>query len=245
MASNPPGRCCVTGASYEGSPCGEIKLFNDVEVYITYPEDKSTERAILFLTDVMGHRFINAQLIADRFAENGYFVYMPDLFHGDPVSLNPPKDFDIIGWLNGPPGHLPSSVDSIVQASINEMRKTLDCKKIGGVGYCFGAKYVVRNLGYIHGPGEGLDTGYVAHPSFVQSDELKAIKGPLAISAAETDGIFTSSKRHESEEILIEIKHGFAVRLNKETQVGSFAKEQAFIQAITWFKMYLGESKYF
>ncbi|QYT01708.1 Dienelactone hydrolase [Trichoderma simmonsii] len=255
MASNPPGRCCVTGARHEGSPRGEIKTFNDVEVYITYPEDKSTENAILFLTDVMGHRFINAQLIADGFAENGYFVYMPDLFHGDPVSLNPPEDFDIMGWLNGPPGHLTDRVDPVVQASISEMRKTLGCKKIGGVGYCFGAKYVVRNLGYLSGSGDGLDAGYVAHPSFVERDELQAIKKPLAISAAETDSIFPTSKRHESEEILIGTKipyqinlfsgveHGFAVRLSEETPVGNFAKEQAFVQAITWFNMYLRQSQ--
>ncbi|KAL6699249.1 esterase/lipase [Trichoderma pleuroticola] len=255
MASNPPGRCCVTGGRHEGSPRGEIKIFNDVEVYITYPNDKSTENAILLLTDVMGHRFINAQLIADRFAENGYFVYMLDLFYGDPVSLNLPEDFDIMGWLNGPPRHLPSRVDPVVQASIKEMRKTLGCKNIGGVGYCFGAKYVVRNLGYMGGPGDGLDAGYVAHPSFVESDELQATKKHLAISAAETDSIFPTSKRHESEEILIGTKipyqinlfsgveHGFAVRLSEETLVGNFAKEQAFVQAVTWFSMHLRESE--
>lgn len=32
--------------------------------------------------------------------------------------------------------------------------------------------------------GNNIDAGYVAHPSFVESDELSAIKGPLSIAAA-------------------------------------------------------------
>jgi dienelactone hydrolase len=44
--------------------------------------------------------------------------------------------------------------------------------------------------------------GFIAHPSFVETDELEAITGPLAISAAEKDQVFSSSQRHESEQIL-------------------------------------------
>src|SRR6201999_1177944 len=100
--------------------------------------DKSTKKAILLLTDVIGHRFINAQLIADQFAANGYFVVMPDLFHGDPVLLNRPDNFDIMAWLQGPPGHMINRVDPVVETVIKEMRSNLGCEKIGAVGYCFG-----------------------------------------------------------------------------------------------------------
>jgi len=130
---------------------------------------------VLILTDVIGHKFINAQLIADQFAANGYYVVMPDLFHGDPLQLNRPPNFDFMKWRAG---HGNESVDPIVEAAIKELRKQ-GVKTIGGVGYCFGAKYVVRYLK----PGE-IDAGYIAHPSFVDADELKAIKGPLSIAAA-------------------------------------------------------------
>jgi hypothetical protein len=44
----------------------------------------------------------------------------------------------------------------------------------------FQAKYVVRFL-----KGNGLfDAGYVAHPSYVTDEELKAITRPLSIAAA-------------------------------------------------------------
>lgn len=96
-----------------------------------------------------------------------------------------------------------------------------------------------------------IDVGYTAHPSFVEADELKEIKGPLAISAAETDAIFPTEKRHESEAILKDtgypyqinlysgVEHGFAVRADLSNPVTKYAKESAFIQALQWFEEHL------
>ena len=78
------------------------------------------------------------------------------------------------------------------------------------MGYCFGAKYIVRHLQ----PSAGkIDCGYVAHPSFVTAEELRAIKGPLSIAAAETDAIFPAEKRHESEVILRETGQPYQINL--------------------------------
>ena len=101
---------------------------------------------------------------------------MPDLFEGDPVPLNRPGDFDVMKWRDG---HLPGKVDPIVEATIKEMRDNLGVKRLGAVGYCFGAKYVFRYL-----KNGAIDAGYVAHPSFVDAEEVKAIQGPISISAA-------------------------------------------------------------
>ncbi|KAL1967758.1 hypothetical protein VTN77DRAFT_2447 [Rasamsonia byssochlamydoides] len=248
MTSHAPAQCCTIGVKHEGEAKGEIKKIGDVETYFSYPADRSTKRAILILTDVIGHRFINAQLIADQFAANGYFVVMPDLFHGDPIPLNRPADFDFKAWLTGPPGHLPPVVDPVVDSVLNEMRTSLGCERIGAVGYCFGAKYVVR---FLKPAEKKVDVGYIAHPSFIEPEELAAIQGPLSISAAETDTIFPAEKRHESEEILLKtgqpyqinlfsgVQHGFAVRADPSQPVLRFAKEQAFLQAVHWFNHYL------
>lgn len=134
---------------------------------------------------MIGHEFINAQLIADQFAANGYFVVMPDLFQGDPVKLNRPEDFDIMAWLQkgGPEGkgHLPDQVDPIVEKTLAYVKEQ-GAKKIGAVGYCFGGKYVARFLA----KGKGVDVGYTAHPSFVDEEEIKGMTGPLSIAAAGT-----------------------------------------------------------
>jgi len=88
-------------------------------------------------------------------------------------------------------------------------------------------------------------------PSFVDEAELRAIEGPLSIAAAETDEIFPTEKRHQSETILAETKqpyqinlysgvvHGFSVRGDPSVKHEKFAREKAFLQAVQWFDEYL------
>ncbi|OKL56573.1 hypothetical protein UA08_08066 [Talaromyces atroroseus] len=243
MASYPPSSCCYQGVKHEGQPVGGILNVGDFEIYTSYPANKSTDYAVLFLTDIFGHKFINNQLIADQFAANGYFTFMPDLFNGDPVPANRPESFDVAEWRKS---HTTAHVTPIVEASIKELREKYHVKKIAAVGYCYGAKYVVRHL-----KAGQIDVGYVAHPSHVDADELKAIQGPLSIAAAETDSLFPTEKRHESEEILKNLGvpyqinlysgviHGFAVRSDLSVKAAKYAKEAAFFQAIQWFNEYV------
>lgn len=243
MTSNNLSRCCTLGSLHDGEAKGEIKDIDTISTYFAYPADKSTENAILILTDVIGHHFINAQLLADQFAAAGYFVVMPDLFSGDTVPLNRPEGFNIMDWLKN---HLPAQTEPIIDAVLKEMRENLGCKRIGGVGYCFGGKYVCRYLK----PGK-LDAGFTAHPTMVEADELRGVEGPLRIAAAVRDFVFTTAKRHESEEILdkkeipyqinmfSDVEHGFAVRCDLSKPRQKYAKEQAFTQAVSWFDEYV------
>ncbi|KAL2134010.1 hypothetical protein VTI74DRAFT_1215 [Chaetomium olivicolor] len=251
MASNPPARCCTVGVKHDGNPTGKmVRVADKHDAYLaTPPADKEHKGVgILFLPDVIGI-WQNSKLIADQFAANGYLTLLLDVFNGDPVSLNRPPGFDIMDWLargsDGNNPHTKEAVDPIVVDGIKALKEEYGIQKIGAVGYCFGAKYVVRH--YKH----GINVGYVAHPSFVDEDELAAISGPLAISAAETDSIFPADKRHKSEEILKKtglpyqinlfsgVEHGFAVRCDPSVKLQKFAKEQAFLQAVTWFDEYL------
>ncbi|KAJ5346577.1 hypothetical protein N7541_009059 [Penicillium brevicompactum] len=247
MTSNQLSECCIKGILHEGQAKGEIKSIGNTSTYFAYPADNSTKHAILLLTDVLGHKFINSQLLADQFASNGYFVVMPDLFNGDVVPMNRPEGFNIMDWVKN---HLPAQTEPIINSVLKEMRENLGCERIGGVGYCFGGKYVCRYLK----PGK-LDVGFMAHPTMVEPDELGGIEGPLSIAAAVRDFVFTTAKRHESEQILdqldvpyqinlfSEVEHGFAVRCNLDEPLQRFAKEQAFSQAVSWFKMFLDTPK--
>lgn len=192
--------------------------------------------------------------IADQFAANGYFTVVPDLFEGDPVKLNPAEGFEIMKWLTtgGPSGgHTIKQVDPIVEEVIKELRTTHGVRKIGSVGYCFGAKYVAR----FAAEGKGIDVGAMAHPSFVDADEFKAMRAPLTIAAAETDQIFPAEKRRETEDLLkdmdiayqislySDVVHGFAVRGEITSPRAKFAKEVAFLQFVQWFDEHLKGSR--
>ncbi|SPO04741.1 related to dienelactone hydrolase family protein [Cephalotrichum gorgonifer] len=252
MTSKPPSQCCSVGVKFSGEPTGKsIKIANKWEGYLATPSpDKVHAGAgVLYLPDVIGV-WQNSKLMADQFAANGYVCLVVDLFNGDPVKLNRPADFDFPGWLTkgstGDNPHTVEAVEPIVEASIKTLKEEYGVTKLGSVGYCFGAKYTVRYLN-----GDDIKVGYLAHPSFVTEDELAAIKGPLSIAAAETDTIFPTEERHKSEEILKKtgqlyqinlfsgVAHGFSVRGNVDIKAEKFAKEQAFLQAVTWFDSWL------
>ncbi|KAL2116221.1 hypothetical protein VTJ04DRAFT_10476 [Mycothermus thermophilus] len=251
MASNPPGRCCTLGTLHDGTPTGKlVRVADKHDAYLaTPPADKEHKGAgILLIPDVIGI-WQNSKLIADQFAAHGYLTLLLDVFNGDPLSLNRPPNFNIMDWIahgsTGDNPHTKEAVDPIVIDAIKALKEEYGIKRLGAVGYCFGAKYVIRHYK------NGIDVGYVAHPSFVEEDELAEITGPLAISAAETDAIFPAEKRHRSEEILkkvgqpyqinlfSQVEHGFAVRGDVSIKAQKFAKEQAFLQAVTWFNEYL------
>ncbi|KAI9736583.1 MAG: hypothetical protein M1818_006094 [Claussenomyces sp. TS43310] len=250
MASNPPAKCCTIGVKHDGEPKGSTIKLDGIDVYVAEPPEDTAHKdsAILYLPDVIGI-WQNSQLMADQFAANGYYTIIPDLFLGDPIPLNRPGDFDLMSWLTkGSKGDNPHTVEATdpVVAKFVKYLQDKGCKNIGAVGYCFGAKYVIRFLA-----GKGIKVGYVAHPSFVEEAEVAKIEGPLSIAAAETDEIFPSEKRHKSEVVLKDTKqpyqinlfsgvvHGFAVRGDMSVKHEKFAKEQAFLQAVSWFDEHL------
>ncbi|KAG9230134.1 Hamartin protein-domain-containing protein [Amylocarpus encephaloides] len=231
MSSNPPAHCCTVGIKHEGEPTGKMFKIGNIDAYIAEPTAENIHRdvAIMYLPDVIGI-WQNSQLMADQYAANGYSTIVVDLFNGDPIKLNRPEGFDFMKWVtqgsSGDNPHTKDAVDPIVKRAIAYLKEQ-GFKKIGSVGYCFGAKYVCRFMA----GGKGIDVGYSAHPSFIDDDELSAITGPFSISAAETDDIFPAEKRHKSEVILQKtglpyqinlfsgVAHGFSVRGDMTKQV--------------------------
>lgn len=244
MASNPPAKCCTEGVRHDGEPTGTLIKLGSIDAYVVEPKGSVNHKdaAILFLPDVISI-WQNSKLVADQFAANGYYTVILDLFAGDPLALERPADFDFMGWLSK---HQVKDVEPIVELGLAHLKEK-GFKKIGSVGYCFGAKYTVRYMA----KGRGVDVGYLAHPSFVDEAELAAITGPLSIAAAETDEIFPADKRHKSEVILKDTKlpyqinlysgvvHGFSIRCDVSKKAEKYAKEAAFLQAVAWFDEHL------
>lgn len=109
-----------------------------VNTYVTLPKGQKTEKAILFLPDVFGI-YTNSQLLADEFAANGYATVLPDYFREDALKLEDMNSgkVDVPSWLKN---HQAEQVEPIVGAALKYAKEELGAKKIGAVGYCFGAK---------------------------------------------------------------------------------------------------------
>lgn len=143
------------------------------------PGKKTTDTAILYLTDIFGIPILQQRLLADSMAAANYAVIMPDLFAGDAIDPNAfgKPGFDFKAWAAR---HNVSTVDAIITKTIDSMKQKMGIKKIAAVGYCFGGKYVPRFMAQ----GKGVEVGFIAHPSSLTDEEIAAVNGPLSFAFA-------------------------------------------------------------
>ncbi|KAH9860728.1 hypothetical protein J1614_012060 [Plenodomus biglobosus] len=231
----------------EGEAVGQIKNVSGISVYHSYPPNiKNYKKAVLHISDVYGISLLEGRLLADSIAANGYLVIMPDLYNGDvfdPASLT--TDPTLTAWRAA---HPPESVDPIINTTLSYMRRELGVERIGGVGYCFGGKYVPRWLREDAGV---IDVGFIAHPSFLTEEEIAGVAGGLSIAAGSPDPLFNSTAKGRAETILetgniifestlyAQAPHGFAVMGNVSAPTEVYAKQASFMQAVTWFNEWL------
>lgn len=145
--------------------------------------------------------------------------------------------------------HEPEVTDPILSKIVSWIRSTYGSEvKIGGTGYCFGGRYIMRLMGV-----GVIDVGVVNHPSFFTMDEVAKLgEGKrLAIFAAETDDILPKEKRRDTEDVLERTGatwvstvfsgtgHGFSVRGDLSVKEVRAAKESAFRGAVQWFQEWL------
>lgn len=154
-------------------------MINGIKTYVATPKvDYPKDKAIIYLPDVFGFELpnnrvrcppssqpnlpallmspIHRQLLVDDFARNGFRVYAPDLFEGDPVPadalstvcrpLSPhcplfaliiPQiqgNFDFPAWLGK---HSPAHTGERARKVIEGL-KGQGITVYGGTGYCFG-----------------------------------------------------------------------------------------------------------
>lgn len=154
--------------------------------------------------------------------------------------------------------HPQSQVEAIITSALNTTRQHFGAKKVGGVGYCFGGKYIARFLSSSSAEEEeakGLNAGFTAHPSNTLPSEWESISPtrPISIAFGEFDASNTAANRTEIEEIFsrgnktfqttlyARAEHGFAVRTNLSDPKLAFAQESAYLQAVRWLDAWLGD----
>ncbi|KAI6101210.1 dienelactone hydrolase [Pisolithus sp. B1] len=244
---------CVKGVRHEGTPEGKIEFIGDVRCYVGTPSGEyNEEKAVLFLPDVIGIDLINAQLLVDDFARNGFKTIAIDYLNGDPVPDNAftGGKYDFPAWLakHGNEQTRPN-VDKVVTALREQ-----GVKDFGSTGYCFGARY-------------GFDLAFenitkvtvVSHPSLLEVPEdlekyKRLSRAPLLINSCTFDQRFPKEAQAEADRILGNgeqftetyrreyfegCTHGFAVRGDLSKPEVKAGKEGAFKAAVLFFKQHL------
>lgn len=230
-----PYACCLERTFHEGTPKGQHKEIGGLKTYEIGAEH-GNDRIIVIATDIYGNEFKNLLLVADELAKQGkYRVLIPDILKGDPV-----KTSVLPEWISK---HGPEVTKPIVDGFLKYVTSELKPKALFGIGYCFGAKYVVPHLFE-----DGLLTaGAIAHPSFVGLDDIKAITKPILLSCPEHDVMFPEDQRFAAEKIMAENKikyevalfsgvtHGYAIKGDPSIPDVKYAITKTISDQLFWF----------
>ncbi|RYP09650.1 hypothetical protein DL764_001192 [Monosporascus ibericus] len=209
----PLSYACTRGTLHDGRQVGLTRTIGGIQTYFSKPPGESMEDAILLFTDAMGITFENNKLLADSFAANGYFVVMPDLFRGDAVPLDRPRNWSQTAWFRN---HLPSDVGPVVRAVLCEMQGS-GCRRIAGVEE--------EDILSIERPVSIVFAGGGGYVNRLQRQEIEMM--------------LTEAKVPFQTTLFSDVPHGFAVRHIHDKKYNKFAKKQAFLQAVQWLDFYM------
>jgi len=234
MASS---QCCDNPPALNPA-CGEGKVvdsFGGLKAYVAGPED--SKAAVVLVADVFGFEAPILRKIADKVASSGYFVVVPDFFHGDPYV--PENGKPIPEWLKS---HTPEKGFEEAKPVIATL-KAKGVSAVGAAGYCWGAKVVVE-LAKAH----EIQAAVLLHPSFVTIDDIKEVKCPISILGAEIDKMSPPELVKQFEQVLSVnsgvghfvkifpgVAHGWSVRYSHDDAAAVKSAEEAFADMLDWF----------
>ncbi|CCM02588.1 uncharacterized protein FIBRA_04691 [Fibroporia radiculosa] len=250
---------CTKGVRHEGTPEGHIEDIGGVECYVATPaDDHAKDKVVLYFTDILGHRFLNHHLMADDFAQNGFWVVIPDILNNDGVTpdvLDGGK-LDIPAWLAR---HGQETVKPILENVMAALRDS-GVERFAAIGFCFGARPAI-DLAFSN----NISVCIVSHPSlWKMPDDMEASeigsymhanyramsKAPLLLNTAEIDTAFPKEQQAQADEVLgggnfepgyertywEGCAHGFAVRGSLDNPRIRVGKEGAFKASVLFLK---------
>ncbi|KAI3524043.1 hypothetical protein L1887_02654 [Cichorium endivia] len=165
--------CCENPPKLaSGGESGDVVQIASLNSYVSGNADSKI--AVLLVSDVFGYEAPKLRKLADKVASAGYYVVVPDFFHGDPVI----PGTSLQDWLKN---HEPLEAVEFAKSVIKALKEK-GISKIGAAGFCWGAKVVVELAKEAE-----IQVAALLHPSFVILDDIKGVKVSTGIFGAEID----------------------------------------------------------
>ncbi|XP_078149180.1 endo-1,3;1,4-beta-D-glucanase-like isoform X1 [Carex rostrata] len=197
--------------------------------------------AVLLVSDIFGFDAPNLRALADKLAESGYYVVVPDFFYGDPMPRNDFSQFET--WIQK---HGPAKGFEDAKLVIQALKRK-GVSAIGAAGFCWGAKVVVELA-----KSDDIKAAVLLHPSFVTVDDIKEVKIPISVLGAEIDMRTPPEVTKQFEEILSTrpevpsyvkifagVQHGWTVRYEVTDKAAVEKAEEAHKDMLNWFNKYV------
>ncbi|XP_050264004.1 endo-1,3;1,4-beta-D-glucanase-like [Quercus robur] len=215
---------------------GFVKDIGGLKAYVS----GHSKRGILLVSDIFGYEAPHLRDIADRVALAGFYAVVPDFFYGDPYVQNSSRTIE--EWSKN---HGTDKGFKDAKKVTAALRKE-GIHAVGAAGFCWGGK-VVAQLASTN----FTKATVLLHPSRVTLDDIKAVKVPISILAAELDNgtppellkqfeeALTENKIENRIKIFPKVQHGWTVRYNDSDSTAVKAAIEAHIDMFIWLSKYL------
>ncbi|XP_059439518.1 endo-1,3;1,4-beta-D-glucanase-like [Corylus avellana] len=217
---------------------GSVKQIGGLKAYVS--GHYHSKRAILLVSDVYGYEAPHLRKIADKVARSGFYAVVPDFFFGDPYVANTSRTIPVWLKIHGTDKGFEDAKPVIAAL------KQKGIHAIGAAGFCWGGNVVTKiaktNL---------IKAAVLLHPSWVTVDDIKAVKVPIAILAAELDNGTPAKQLEEFKSVLSQdkvknfikiypnVKHGWTVRYNDTDATAVKAANEAHKDLLHWSTKYV------
>ncbi|CAI0395342.1 unnamed protein product [Linum tenue] len=202
---------------------GSVTEIGGLRAYATGSSDSSL--SLLLASDVLGYETPNLRKLADKVAAAGFYVVVPDFFHGDPYV---------------PGSEMPVSEKGVEDAKqvIAALRSSRGMSAVGAAG-----KVVVELA-----KSDVIQAAVLLHPSQVTVDDIKDVKKPIAVLGAEIDKFSPPELLRQFEQVLstkpeVEgyvkifggVAHGWTTKYKDEDEASVRNAEEARQNMLDWF----------
>lgn len=174
---------------------------------------------------VFGWEFKNTRLLADNYAQAGFYCYIPDVHEGDslPISflqnVEPPlKDQEQAGLVDkaknaaivpatlGPwlVQHREGVAEPIISGFINAVRNIPGTNSVGAIGFCWGGRYAILQAhGKKEGSVGGVDAAYACHPSLIAiPGDFDPVTKPLSLALGTKDSLLDEKQVKQIQDLM-------------------------------------------